>query len=445
MPLLVLIVIGFTTMTVLAVSAVSSAALQSQKIAAGLRKDIAQSSLRAPIVDDIMAWLTAGAPGPADAQALRARDDRLKLLAHWGTGIRMQEVTRGQFSRLPFAKGQVFAASPGGNSAHPFDALFGTMETISYSIGLSDDYLGEIPVSHSITVRETPACDIAFIAAERFSPAGNDIPITVNGIAAFPKGISSAAALGRLTANRIVASEMPAAFKDAALIHHANPMFQMSWGVPAPRYLASASNLAGAPSAQSYFDQAEVTLGVQSFGIIGRQIDGVELREFPENGPRRVVINLSVLPADVSRIYINCEGPSERDNGIVVIGDAGADRGIVRSIATNGRVWLWGDNNQPVAIASERGEWTLTDGDWSEASGASAPDLDLVWTGHLFSPGATNFTSPQAGTASQFTINGSLTAAGRVSGDVSGITINQQLASPLRQSVERVAYVYRLD
>ena len=439
-----MIVAAFTATVVLVMDSVTTAAMQTHRIAHSLQLDAAEASMQLLLCDDALTWLDAGAPGSGDRGALRARDARLGNLVSWGTGLNLQSITRSEPTGTFFAKGVLLSARPGGNATHPLEVFSGVAIDLGLSLAINGSYLGSVSLYPVLTLRETPACDVGFISAGVFHPASDSTPISVNGTAYLPVGADSGAAAGKLTAGRLVAPALPDALAGISSDRRVNPLFRGSWGWPTLPDLAAPINLPGAPAPQGYFHGAGATLSIQATGLDGATISGVSYREFPSGGPKRLVITLADLPGDLTRLYVNCESLDARTKGIVVIGDPSNGVSVARSIGTNGGVWLWGDNHQPVAIGSPYGQWTLTDANWTETAGNGLPALHLTWAGHIFSPVTTTFNTPQTGAGAQLILNGSLTA-GPCEGDLSAISITQQAASPLRQLVERVAYLYHFN
>lgn len=444
MAILVMIIAGFTATVVLALTMASTAALQTHRVAHALRQDIVEATSQQVMGEDMLTWMDNGALPASNQQALRVRDERLADLFDWGTSMEMSTVSRGEPIEALFAKGVLLSAKPGGNPTHPMESLSGASRAISYSLDLSDSYLGSITLPASLTLRETPACDVAFISAGVFQPTVASIPLTVVGVAYLPYGAGAAAEPGKLTADRLVSSSLPPALNGASAKRHVNSLYRGSWGTPSLADIASPVNLGGTAAPQSYFNGVDRTISIQEAGMMGAPIAGVAYRAFPDGGPRRLVVTLAALPPSVVRLYINCESPDTRTNGIVIIGDPSLAPGVTRTIGTNGNVWLWGDNNQPVAIGTIAGQWTLTDNAWAEDSTGGLPPLNLAWAGHLFSPVSTVFSTPQSDPGARLNLNGSLTA-GTCTGDLTAMTITQQEGSPLRQLVERIAYLYHFN
>lgn len=445
-PVLILIIAGFTAALMIAVIAVASAAFQTHRLNSAIRADMASATIKQVVAEDSLAWADSGAGPVSDILSTQARDVRFKEMAQWAGSATVRDISRGNPTAQIFSSAATLSSSPGGNPSHPFESLSGTITTLGLTVVADEPYAGELNLTPSIDMRETPACDIAFIAAGKFKPDALSIPITVNGIAYFPYGVDNAAEAGKLTASRVVATSVPPAYSAVAARTHVNPVYRGSWGFGSALLLASPSNLYGAGAQLGYFNRAELTLSIQAEAMLGDVTSGIVYRAFPSDGStKRVVITLADLPPGVTRIYVNCEGPIERLGGIVLIGDPSVGAGVVRSIATNGAVWLYGDNNQPVAVANESGAWNLTDTNWTEDGSGSFPDLNLAWAGHLFSPGLCRFDTIQLGPTARLNVNGSLTVGTNCEGNISAITVTGQDASPLRYFVERVAYCYLLN
>ncbi len=452
--MVLLITITISGLVVVAIEATTAAAFHTQALVSSLRRTQVSTATRQVISEDAINQLDTGTLFSTASSSVATRDARLSASFAWVGGLSVKNITHTAPSAVPFIKGAVLTANPGTTFTHPLDVFSGTTYEVGGSLTVSESYAGDLVLGPRLVIRETPCCDIGFVAATTYAPSNGSIPISINGTAYLPFGAAQSAGGAKLAATRLVSSASVAGTRVTGTQINTNAIYRGSWGSPAARF-AAASNQPGLLAAQSYFDQANWVVTVQGGAAFHVPAAGVTYRAFPDGGPpdvngihpgpvgpKRLVIDLAALSLGATKLYVNCVSAADATNGIVVIGDNGGPAGPIRTVATNGAVWLWKNNTQPVALASQSGAWTLTDSTWSE-SGVGGAQLSLTWAGHLFSPAATTIVTPQS-TTPQFTLQGSLTAAGDCTGNLSLLAIQQVSGSPLRQLVERVAYIYRI-
>lgn len=227
-------------------------------------------------------------------------------------------------------------------------------------------------------------------------------------VLAAPSGVLASGAVGKMLSGTTVA------------IH---PFYRASLGT-APTELCRAANQTGSMTSQSFFDRSTVVVHV--IGMASTSLPaGVTIQEYPVGGGvKRVVVDLAILAATSTKLYVNLVQATDKSAGVAVLGSASAPAGQSAVVATNGLVRLEGNNAMPCVVASGYGQV------FCEDLTANA-GLMQTWVGALYFPGATTFSTTQAGSGAVLRVQGAM-FTGSLAGNLPLIDITETRSTRIR-------------
>jgi len=317
--------------------------------------------------------------------------------------------------------------------AHPLGSLPACIGVAVTDVSYNDTgYLGARSQQVEIPVREIPTSEVAYVAAATVVASQSTVAIHALGSALLTSGIHDDGGPNRLTATTLLApfgSTTSGAITGSRVF--IDPSLRASWGVPPLQLAENKPGLSPVGIRQSYFSGAKRTVSLINGNLNNAPSSGIVLAKLVD-GTFRVTVTLSSLPGPENSIYINCVTATDIEAGVVVVGSGAA--GSARIIATNGRLWLSGNNVQPVLTATSSGFVTLTDG----GGGNLAQD----WTGYILSPAATVWQTPQPGLSHQLTVRGTVFTGGANTGNLQTITIHEISGSALNAVSDRFQMLF---
>ncbi len=300
--------------------------------------------------------------------------------------------------------------------------------------------LGAIEVAARMHVREVPISEYGLVLTEQVDDALFQIPIGVIGTTVATRGVVLSRTQPVIATTSFVAPTLSGSGVGiSATDKFVAPLYSVGWG-DVPNTFSAARNQVGSLAGQSFFDNATWVVTIANGEAFNLPVSGVEYRPFPGvDGPLRLIVKLNELPVSAARLYVNCVSAADGAGGVVVVGDHGLPNGSIKVVATNGAVWLWGDNIQPAVVASNYGSVAFSDESWSEAATVTTP-LNQTWTGVLYFPATTTYDSLQAVEGAQLDINGTL-VSGTVRGRLGGIHITERRDTLLKNLVPRLLFL----
>lgn len=312
--------------------------------------------------------------------------------------------------------------------AHPLGSLAACAAVAVTEVSYDDNgYLGPRSQQVQMPLREIPTSEVAYVAAAPVVPSQSSVSVNVVGTALLASGIEDDGGPNRITATTLVAPFGTVA--SGAVVGSRvfiDPTFRPSWGMTPAQLAENKPGISAVGSRQGYFSTAKRTVTLLNGKLSNGPVSGVALAKVVD-GTSRVTVTLTNLPGSESSLYINCVTSTDIEAGVVIIGSGFA--GPARIIATNGQLWLSGNNVQPVIAATSSGFVTLSDG----GGGTLAQD----WTGYILSPTATQWQTPQAGLAHQLTVRGTVFTGGANTGNIQTITILGLSGGPLGSVSDR--------
>jgi len=365
----------------------------------GLGADAAHADQRKAHIRELVTWM----------QPSATRVDALFVAPSWPDAS-------------PFSKSNTLSADHDPLGIHPLGLLYSCSAESETTISLDDGgYLGPRSQTVNLVVREIPSSELEYIAGEKVTPSQSTVSVTVNGTALLADGFEDDGAPTRLSATNLIApfgNTANGGVSGSRIL--IDPVLRPTWGVAPLEIASNRPAVSDLGKRQSYFSGATRVITLMGGKLSNAPAAGVALSRLVD-AVDRVTVKLADLAGTETAIYINCISTNDIAAGVVIVGSPFA--GTPRVIATNGSLWLSGNNTAEAILATSSGKIKLTDG-----SGGS---LSQSWAGYILSPAATVWETPQSGAGHQLTVQGTVFTHGANTGNLSTLVINKLSGSAL--------------